>query len=295
MKKLQELLLLIVILGCSACNQVETNQENITSKSQPSKKEIDQSIDNVFEFSEDTIFACRTRFGLIYSLNKGESWTTIAEDMFFNEITITDNGYLVGLDYWQGIHEADRSRLYLSKDFGNTWQTITLNTEKFFPVSIVSLPHQKLQLLTVENKIYELNGNDYSKDWKFIKTANERINKYITIDHPIKIDDYHADNIKLYVEKGDNSDTLAKLSLCRKINSVMNFKDFIYIAGYGYVNYHDEVGYGYFATLDRNNKLKEHKIPGHGSYLKKTQLENMYLFNDEGLYVIQYDSLKKIY
>jgi hypothetical protein len=286
--------IIIFLFGCIGCNQKEKDI-NKKNREHLYKKEIDRTIENIFDFSSDTIFACKYGKGLIFSTNKGKSWTQIADSILFDEITITNKGYLVGLDSWRGIHEADYARLFISKDFGKTWQTIPLNTKRFFPISIISLPHQRLQLQTVDNKIYELNGEDLSKDWKFIKTTSETESLYGIIEQPIQVDDYDDHKIKLFISNGNKTDTLAKLGLCRQVNNVIITKDFTYISGSGYVNLSDKTNYAYFATLNKKNKLKEYKISGSYAYLKKTQLKNVYVFNDAGIYISQNDSLKKIY
>jgi hypothetical protein len=276
----------LLLLAFCSCKQNDQKKNVETTN---------KSIENVFDISNDTIIACKYGKGLILSTDAGKTWTELKTEIQFNEVTIIDNGFLVGLDSWRGIHEPDYSRLYLSKDFGQTWQIFNLDTKRFFPLNIVSNPREKLSVQTVDNKIYQLNGTDLINDWTFVKNATELQSLYTIIELPFKIDDSNNHEIKLLLETNKQSVTLAKLSTCRQVNNVASLTDFVYISGTGYDEKSLEEYYAYFASYSKSNGLKEYKIPGHYAYLKKTQLNNIYIMNDDGLFIANKDNLRRLY
>lgn len=282
--RLFKLLALLLFAFCS-CKQNDPKKNIVT---------LEKTIQNVFDISSDTIIASKYGKGLILSKDGGKTWTELKTEILFDEVTIIDNGYLVGLDSWRGIHEPDYSKIYLSKDFGQTWQSFDLDTKRFFPLNIVSTPRQKLLVQTVDNKIYQLNGTDLINDWTFVKNATEIQNQYKEIELPFKIDDSDNHKIKLFLETNKQSETLANLATCRQVNNVASSTDFVYISGAGYEKSFEET-YAYFASYSKSNGLKEYKIPGHYAYLKKTQLNNIYIMNDDGLFITNKDTLRRLY
>jgi hypothetical protein len=278
-------LLTLLFLAFCGCKQNDKKKNVETTN---------KTIQNVFDISSDTIIACKYGKGLILSKDAGKTWTELKTELLFDEVTIIDNGYLVGLDSWRGIHEPDYSKLYLSKDFGQTWQTFNLGTKRFFPLNIVSNPRQKLLVQTVDNKIYQLDGTDLINDWTFVKNATEIQNQYKEIELPFKIDDSNDHEIKLLLETNKQSEILAKLATCRQVNTVASLTDFVYISGAGYEKSFEETN-AYFASYSKSNGLKEYKIPGHYAYLKKTQLNNIYIMNDDGLFITNKDTLRRLY
>lgn len=255
---------------------------------------INKTIQNVLDISSDTIIACKYGQGLILSTDAGQSWIELKTAMLFDEVTINDSGHLVGLDSWQGVHEPDYSRLYLSKDFGKTWQVFELDTKTFFPLHIVSQPKTKVVVQTVDNKLYQLNGLNLKTDWSFVQPAKPRDEIKNKSSFPFEIDDYDDHRIKLYITR-KTTDTLAILDKCRQVNDVISTSDFVYIAGAGYENLSDKENYAYYAAYSKLRGLKEHVIPGHYAYLKKTQLDRVYIMNDAGLFIANKDTLKKLY
>jgi len=282
--------LTILILGFYSCKQ------KVSTHDRKGKTEFDEkTIQNVFDISNDTIIACKYGKGFILSKDAGHSWTELKTELLFDEITSTDSGYLVGLDSWQGIHEPDYSRLYLSKDFGKTWKTFNLDTKTFFPLHIVSTPKEKVLVQTVDNKIFQLNGQNLKTDWTFIKSVNPIDDENKKSSFPFSIDDYDDHRIKLFQTSNNTIDTLAILDKCRQVNDIINTSNFVYITGAGYKNLSDKENYAYYASYSTQTGLKEYVIPGHYAYLKKTQLRRVYIMNDEGLFITNQDSLIKLY
>jgi len=279
-----ELLTLILLALCS-CKQNDHKKYT---------ESIDKTIQNVFDISRDTIIACKYGKGLIFSKDGGKSWKELAPNLLFDEVTLTDNGCLVGLDSWVGIHEADYSKLYLSKDFGKTWNIFNVDTRIFFPVKIVSNSKEKLLIQTWDNKIYESYGKDLTTDWTFVRNGTDRKNQYGDIELPYKIDGSNDHDIKLLREENNQVDTLATLATCRQVNNVASLTDFVYISGAGYEKSFEET-YAYFASYSKEAGIKEYKIPGRYAYLKKTQHNNIYIMNDEGLFITNKDTLQRLY
>ena len=283
-------LLTLLLFGLSSCKQNDSNKN-----AKPHNEVADKTIQNVFDFSNDTIIACKYGKGLILSKDAGLSWTELKTDLLFDEITLSDSGYLVGLDSWQGIHEADYSRLYLSKDFGKTWKIFNLDTKAFFPLHIVSTAKEKVLVQTVDNKVYQLNGQNLETDWTFIKSVNPIDNENKKSSLSFAIDNYDDHRIKLFQTSNKTVDTLAILDKCRQVNDIISTSKFVYIAGGGYKKLSDNENYAYYASYSKLNGLKQFIIPGHYAYLKKTQLDKVYIMNDEGLFLTNQDTLKRLY
>ncbi|MGE5108364.1 MAG: hypothetical protein ACM3H8_12515 [Sphingobacteriales bacterium] len=256
---------------------------------------VNKTIENVFDISNDTIIACKYENGLILSKDAGQSWTELKTALLFDEVTLSDNGYLIGLDSWQGIHEPDYSRLYLSKDFGKTWQTFSLDCKTFFPLHIISMPKEKVLVETVDNKVYQLNGLNLKTDWAFIKSVKPTEAENIKSCLPFVIDDYDDHRIKLFHLSTKKIDTLAILDKCRQVNNIISAIKFVYISGAGYNKSSGDETYAYYSSYNKKNGLKQYIIPGHYAYLKKTQLGRVYIMNDKGLFITNQDTLKKLY
>lgn len=283
-------LLTLFLLWFTGCRQKHSNHDTKDFSEVTGK-----TIQNVFDISKDTIIACKYGQGLILSTDAGLNWTELKTDLLFDEVTISDSGYLIGLDSWQGIHEQDYSRLYLSKDFGKTWQIFKLDTKIFFPLHFISKPKEKVLVQTFDNKVYQLNGLNLKTDWTLIKSVKPTDKENNKSALPFAIDDYNDHRIKLFNARNTPIDTLAILDKCRQVNDMISTNKFVYIAGTGYKNSSDEETYAYFASYNKQNGLKQYVIPGHYAYLKKTHLERVYIMNDVGLFIANQDTLKKLY
>lgn len=281
-----------------SCNQV--NQDSIVPKENP-EMEIDldslqkgmdnsRAISKVFEISKDTIFASRHYGGLVYSIDSGENWNEIINSYRFNDFTISKEGILIGLEYWIGIHEPDYSRLYISKNFGEDWEKIKFDTQTFFPVKIISKPYDNLKLQTDLKEVFELVNNDYSKGWKKtnpIKKEKENSSK-------ISYNDKNNRNVFLYTENKNRIDTIGKLKLFNHIENLITLNHHTYLNGEGR-NLGEDAYFSCFAIINEKNELKEFKFPGSYSYMTKTDLGRIFLYNDEGIFQVKKDTLIQIY
>jgi hypothetical protein len=285
-------LLIIVLLGCKQ-NENDINHKTFKAENKNIRK-IDKTIQNVYDISKDTIIACKYEKGLIISKNAGETWTNLDTTLLFDDLTLTDKGILVGLDSWQGIHEADYSKFYISKDFGKKWTIITIDTEKIFPLNIFSNPKEQLTIITTDKKIYKLTGPDLQRDWTFVKSLVVPEIDNIIRDFPFEIDDYNNRNIKLLKSNGKNKDTIITLKNCQEVNDIINYKDIVHISGLSY-KLNSVINHGYYAQYKSKNNFKEFEIPGHYTYIKKTQLGNIYIMSDEGLFIERNGKIKRLY
>jgi hypothetical protein len=209
-------LLLFILVGFTSCRSKESHH---TTTKPIATAEVDKIIDDVIDISHDTIIACKHSNGLIISTDAGKSWTEVNPNLYFKEVAMTDSGYLIGIHSWVGIHEADLSKLYRSKDFGKTWDTFHLDTEKFFPLHFVSSPKEKLLVQTFDNKIYQLNGPDLKTDWTFIRPAKPiAIRKSFESARPFMVDDHDVSRIKLTYMRDSIAETLTILDKCGQVN-----------------------------------------------------------------------------
>ena len=228
MKKIL-ILFLLLNLGCK-------DKENVTNtNTKPLKKKNsieERYITNITDISKDSVIACNYISGLMYSTNSGKKWKDFKTSLMFKDITFTDKKILVGMDSWVGIHESDYSRIYISKNFGTSWETITFDTEKFFPLKIISNPKEQLCVITFENKIYKLQGTDYKKDWIYVKTISETEYTRDIIDYPYGVNGV-SDNLKLYKKTKNKTDTLTYLNLCSEVREISQKDKVVHISGSG--------------------------------------------------------------
>ena len=281
-----------------SCNQsqkdlnvtIEKPKTEINIDSLNRVAEFSKAINGIFEISHDTVFASRSYGGLIYTIDAGESWRRTGDYFPFNDFIISDKGVLVGLYFWRGIHEPDYAELYYSNDFGKEWIKIEYDTKSFFPVKILSKPHEKLKIQTISKEVYELDKDDYKNGWNkltFKEIEKEKANR-------IRYDDNHNRNVYLYTENENVKDTISVLNLFTQIDTLLSTNSFIYINGEGH-DLDDDRHYACLAILNKERKLKEFKFPGSYSYMKKTDLGRVFLYNDEGVFQVKKDTLIQIY
>lgn len=288
MKKIL-LLFLLLNLGCN------DKKHTTDSNTKPSKKENsseERYITNITDISKDSVIACNYISGLMYSTNGGKNWKDFKTSLMFKDITFTDKKNLVGMDSWVGIHESDYSRIHISKDFGTSWETITFDTEKFFPVKIISNPKEQLCILTFENKIYKLQGTDYKKDWVYVKTIPETEYTRDIIDYPYGVNGV-SDNLKLYKKEHNKTDTLVHLNLCSEVREILQKDKIVHISGTGTEK---ETGkqYGYYGQFINDKTLKQYKLPGWFTNIKKTNF-NVYIMCENGLYIERNGKIEQLY
>lgn len=249
-------------------------------------------ITNIVDISKDSVIACKYVSGLMYSVNGAKTWKDFKTSLMFKGVTFTDKKILVGIDSWVGIHEADYSRLHISKDFGNSWETITFDTENFFPIEIISSPKEQLCVLTSESKIYKLQGTDYKKDWVYVKTRPETEFTRDIIDYPYGVNSV-GDKLKLYKRNSKKADTLAYLDLCNEVREILQKDNVVHISGSG-IDKKTGKEYGYYGQLIDDEILKQYRLPGWFTNIKKTKF-NVYIMCENGLYIVKNGKIKQLY
>jgi hypothetical protein len=272
--------------------KTETVKSKIDANTTLLKKENIENryINNITDISKDSVIACRYSV-VMYSTNGAKTWKDIKTSFMFKDITFTDKKILVGIDSWIGIHEEDYSRLNISKDFGNSWETITFDTQKFFPIEIISNPNEQLCVLTSENKIYKLQGTDYKKDWVYVKTKPETELTRDIIDYPYGVHD--GDDLKLYKKNNKKADTLAYLDLCNEVREILQKDKVVHISGTG-IDRKTGKEYGYYGQLIHDKILKQYKLPGWFTNIKKTKF-NVYIMCENGLYTERNGKIEQLY
>lgn len=287
-----------LFLSMVSCNRVQ--QETVVATEEPEMEididslnrvsEASKAIYRVFEISEDTIFASRHYGGLVYSTDGGANWKKINNTYGFDDFIISKGGVLVGLGYWVGIHESDYSKLYISKNFGQDWEKIEYDTKDFFPVKIVSKPYENLKIQTNSQEVFELTDSDYLKGWNKVVFKDSQKDAHIKI----KYNDRDNRNVFLFTEEKGIMDTIGRLNLFTEVDTLLSLGDYTYVNGSGN-DLGEDAHFACFAVLNKENELKEFKLPGSYSYMKKTNLGRIFLYNGEGIFQVKNDTLIQIY
>lgn len=282
-------LFLVVICSCQRTSQKENYNPPkkkpiiITWKERIAAAEKDPGIRGVFEVSRDTIILLKRTLGIELSPDGGKSWVWLAKNIFgFNEFVIDDKRIMWGLEKWVGIHEPSYCRIHSSEDKGKTWKSYELNTNKFFPYHISSLPYAPLEVVNYSNKkLYRLEGLNPLAKWLFIKQLPNRDN-----NKPVElsVDSYsitqNSDNNKLYVRRPNGStDTLITFTKADNIYYLEKSKDMIYVAGPS-----SNEQSSYFAVIKNEQLLRDFTVPGLEVKLIKTNLGRIYLTSTEGAF-----------
>jgi len=140
------------------------------------KKRFPSSTFDVLPINLDTLIAATRHNGVVLTPDAGRTWTSISNPGVISKLTIDDQKQIWGLYSWQGIHEADRSVLYLSSDLGRNWKEHELNTTEIFPANFYSHPGDKLAVIDYESKIYKLTSNDTQLKWQLVDSLKEQSN-----------------------------------------------------------------------------------------------------------------------
>jgi hypothetical protein len=284
-------MLLFVSFGCtSKKKRVEISDSRIEEIHKSPK-----AIKDIADISKDTIIACKYDPGIIMTVDGGKSWIDIDTTCFCNEITKTNEGLIVGLYRWIGIHEKDRAVFFILKMNDKVCKFVELDTKKFFPYHIVSNPNEQLRIQTVDNKIFKLTGNDFQNDWTFVE--KRQVPDFLTgnwrLDPGFDINEQNG--VKLIKHRGNKADTLAELSTFSSAEYIIRLKNIVHISG-SFGDYLDGHCYsGRYAQYNiKSKRLREFKIPGYYAMLKSTQLGNVYIFNSDGVFIEDEDSIKRI-
>ena len=132
------------------------------------KKTYPSATFDLLPINADTLIAATRFIGIIITTNAGRTWAKLATPGLISKLTIDSEKQLWGLYSWQGIHEADRSILYLSKNLGGTWEKYELKTKEIFPSAFYSQPHEALKVIDYNHRIYQLTNNHAPLSWSLI-------------------------------------------------------------------------------------------------------------------------------
>ena len=225
-------------------------------------------------------------------------------------MTIDSNGVIWAIDSWVGIHEEDHSILYRSVDKGKLWQDFTFDTKNFFPLEIISNPHQSLRISTYDKKEYLLNGNNYLTDWKFVsiqkeekkedaiirgnyKLFNGRLNGKL-LKKSVKWDTiYHFKDLNAYDMYIKNNSRHITVFAGKKTEVMEELcAETVYVAGFT----SGQKGKAYFASFIGNN-LREYPIADSHVYgIKEDSKGRLWVYASEGIYLLKTtDELEKVY
>lgn len=139
------------------------------------KKRFPSSTFDLLQINSDTLLASTRYNGIISTMDGGQTWTSISSPGTISKLTIDDQKQIWGLHSWRGIHEPDRSVLYSSNDFGQTWKKHELNTEEIFPADFHSEPGGKLNVIDYDSKIYKLINENPELNWQRVDSLNDKL------------------------------------------------------------------------------------------------------------------------
>lgn len=289
----------MAICSCQRTSKKNSNNEHrkrqikTSWKQRLAEAEKDHTIHSAFDVSKDTIILLRRSIGIELSPDKGKSWIWLAKNIFrFDEFSIDDKGVMWGLERWKGIHESSYCRMHSSLDMGKTWKSYELNTNKFFPYHICSMPRTPLEVSDFwDKKLYRLEGSNPLAQWRFIKQLPNHDNDIADLSvGPYSISRENENN-KLYVKRQNGlTDTLMSFTKAYNIYSIEISKDLIYVAG----SSANDQG-SYFAVIRNERLLRDFTIPGFDLNLTRTPLGRIYLTNSEGAFLYTKDTLVHLY
>lgn len=289
----------LTLLYSCAHNSNEKKDVIITKED---KKEINKEISCIIEVSKDTIIACLYYDeGIIISINGGKTWNHLAKGYPIRDITLTNDGILVGI-----LPCVDGAVLFVSKDFGVSWEIIKYDDLKFCPTEIISKPKQQLIIKTLNRleqsfnnrvyKIYKLTGSNFKSDWTYIKTINE---KYVSCEN--QISDYPYEIVgwnKLVKREGKEVKQIMELYTFSQISNIIYQNDIVNIEGVDMKEIIPGEKWDCKAYYGQYNKIwgyREFRIPGRCCNLRKSNLGNVYITSPEGLFIEEKGKIKQLY
>ncbi|PSR56171.1 hypothetical protein AHMF7605_23030 [Adhaeribacter arboris] len=136
------------------------------------KKKYPSATYDLLPITKDTLIAATQYNGLVLTMDAGKTWNEVATPGLIIKMTIDVEGRIWGIHSWQGIHEADRSTLYLSNNKGRSWITYELDTKELFPADFYSQPNEPLKIIDYNNKIYKLVDTSSELKWTIVDSIS---------------------------------------------------------------------------------------------------------------------------
>ena len=233
---------------------------------------------NVVALKGDTLIASKWYYGIIASYNAGKTWNVIDSIESFNQMTVDENGVLWGLDTW-----GTYSYLSKSVDKGRNWNTHEFDVKKFFPYQIFSKRYEPLRVITIDRKVYELNGDDLENDWRFIEALP---------NYPDEIVEgkYKITKETVYKLRNNRWDSVYKLDDFYVI-AFHPTKDGVYIGGSNW-----GTSKARFVFLNNKNQLREYKLEGTDvNGLEIDSKGRMWVFNCDGIFLFKDQKFIRVY
>lgn len=301
MNNLKLILTFLTLTLLYSCVQNSNEKENVIITKE-NKKETNKEISSIIEVSNDTIIACLYYDeGIIVSINGGKTWNHLAKKYPIRDITLTNEGILVGI-----LPCISSSILFVSKDFGVNWKIISYDDSKFCPIEIISKPKQQL-IIKTQNKVersfnnsiyktYKLTGSNFKSDWTYIKTINE---KYVCCenqisDYPYEIVDWNS----LIKREGKETKQIMKLYTFTQIRDIMYQNEIVNITGENVTELISGEKWDCKAYYGQYNKIwgyREFRIPGSYCSLRKSNTGNVYITSPEGLFIEEKGKIRQLY
>jgi hypothetical protein len=277
MTKIIKVLFLYIITFVSCQPNYDTSEKKM------------HAILDLLPVNADTLIAVKSHGGVLSTIDGGENWKDISPDIHLKQITIDHNNILWGLNSWIGIHEADYSRLAKSINNGKSWTVTEFNTRKFFPIKIVSQSHDTLDILTNDNKVFRLIGNNPLADWSFVRALPIKNIERLSIQYK----DYKilTDGSLLKWQNPIKWDTLLRL---RKISipfGILSKDDTVFVAAGGYGGYK-----AYFVSITNDSTIKEYPLECVQALgVRLDSKGRIWTFGDGGIFLKVSDSLRNVY
>lgn len=279
-------LIILVCLISFSCKR-STPKGVTVSTTKGNKSEAIDHITGVLDISKDTILLVKSYKTLLLTTNFGKTWKDIGPQMVIYDVTIDNFGVLWINCTGGGIHQPKFSYYLKSIDFGKHWNTISWDPEKFWPIHILSKPHQPLKVITGENKVFQLVGTDAKKDWRYLDSLKEDDLPFQSDQAPpYYIDSYWLGHMKLYKKQNGKSDTIAHLDSLYSVGNIEKYGKNVYVAGSGPIvnGVHKEA---YFAILKDERSLTKYTLPGFYAYAKIGYKGRVWINTGEHLYLMK--------
>jgi hypothetical protein len=265
------------------------------SNTKGKKLEAVDHITGILDISKDTILLVKSYKTLLLTTNFGKTWKDISPRMIIYDVTIDHLGVLWINSTGGGIHEPKYSYYLNSIDSGKHWNTISWDPDKFWPVHILSKPHQPLKVITGENKIFQLTGTDVKKDWRYLDSLEEDELPFQSEQAPpYYIDSYWPGHMKLYKKQNGEADTLAHLDSLYSVGNIEKYGKNVYVAGSG-PEVNGVYKEAYLAILSHKRNLKKYTLPGHYAYVKIGYKGRVWVNTGEHLYWMKDGQPTKFY
>jgi len=298
MKRYIKILAVLTCLFLCFCRQSEKNvpaiaKTGIATNNRHVKTLLE--LIGVLDISRDTIVVVRYN-ALFITTDFGKTWRDISNGFVSYDLTIDDHHILWINSSGGGIHEPRYSIFYKSKDYGKHWEIIRWDPFKFWPSKILSRPHQPLKIITRDDKVYQLVGNNPKTEWKYLDSVkDEKMSHKVSLS-PYFIDDYWQGHMNLCKIVNNQTDTLVHLDSLNSVVNMVKVGNTLYIGGSSWDrNYKYDTYKAYLAAIINEKKIKLYQLPGSSATIVKGVGNRVWAFNGNNLYLKVKDKFIKFY